>query len=137
MYVAMTRARQRLYLSLAQSRMLHGQTRYSIRSRFLTEVPEAHTKWLTPRETMMSGWMDQSRTDSAAKASAPVGTANGLAVGGVRFRVGQGVRHPRFGDGTVLALSGMGLDAQAQIHFLDVGTKTLALGIAKLDIIEG
>ena len=137
MYVAMTRARQRLYLSLAQSRMLHGQTRYSIRSRFLTEVPEAHTKWLTPRETMMSGWMDQSRTGSTAKASAPVGTANGLAVGGVRFRVGQGVRHPRFGDGTVLALSGMGLDAQAQIHFLDVGTKTLALGIAKLDIIEG
>lgn len=136
MYVAMTRARQRLYLSLAQSRMLHGQTRYSIRSRFLEEVPEEHTKWLSARTTS-SGWLDQTFAGSAVKSQPPVGSSNGLAVGGVRFRVGQGVRHPRFGDGTILALSGLGLDAQAQIHFLDVGTKTLALGIAKLDIIEG
>src|SRR5690606_38452876 len=49
MYVAITRARQRLYLSLAQSRMLHGQTRYAMRSRFLDEIPEQHLKWLTPR----------------------------------------------------------------------------------------
>jgi DNA helicase-2/ATP-dependent DNA helicase PcrA len=41
MYVALTRARRRLYLSLAQSRMLHGQTRYNIPSRFLEEIPEA------------------------------------------------------------------------------------------------
>ena len=40
MYVAVTRARQRLYLSFAQSRMLHGQTRYNLRSRFLEEIPE-------------------------------------------------------------------------------------------------
>ena len=39
MYVAVTRARQRLYLSFAQSRMLHGQTRYNLRSRFLEEIP--------------------------------------------------------------------------------------------------
>jgi DNA helicase-2/ATP-dependent DNA helicase PcrA len=49
MYVAITRARQRLYLSFAQTRMLHGQTRYSMRSRFLEELPEAALKWLTPR----------------------------------------------------------------------------------------
>lgn len=49
MYVAITRARQRLYLSFAQARMLHGQTRYSMRSRFLDELPEAALKWLTPR----------------------------------------------------------------------------------------
>lgn len=49
MYVAITRARQRLYLSFAQMRMLHGQTRYSMRSRFLDELPEAPLKWLTPR----------------------------------------------------------------------------------------
>nr|HQU88813.1 exodeoxyribonuclease V subunit gamma [Denitromonas sp.] len=49
MYVAVTRARQRLYVSLAQSRMLHGQTRYKMRSRFLEEIPEPLTKWLTPR----------------------------------------------------------------------------------------
>ena len=49
MYVAITRARQRLYLSLAQTRMLHGQTRYNMRSRFLDELPEANVRWLTPR----------------------------------------------------------------------------------------
>src|SRR5690606_6657425 len=49
MYVAITRARQRLYLTLAQSRMLHGQTRYALRSRFLDEIPDAHLKWLTPK----------------------------------------------------------------------------------------
>lgn len=136
MYVAMTRARQRLYVSLAQSRMLHGQTRYSIRSRFLEEIPEDHTKWLSARTTN-SGWLDQSFAGSAVKSQPSVGSSNGLAVGSVKYRVGQGVRHPRFGEGTILALSGVGLDAQAQIHFLDVGTKTLALGIAKLDIIQG
>ncbi len=51
MYVAITRARQKLYISLAQTRMLHGQTRYNMRSRFLEELPEAHVRWLTPRVT--------------------------------------------------------------------------------------
>ncbi len=49
MYVAITRARQRLYLSHSQTRMLHGQTRYNARSRFLDELPEACLRWLTPR----------------------------------------------------------------------------------------
>ena len=58
----------------------------------------------------------------------------GVTVGSQHFRVGQGVRHGRFGEGTIFALSGSGLDAQAQIQFRDVGAKTLALGIAKLEI---
>ncbi|MDF3036539.1 MAG: helicase, partial [Paucimonas sp.] len=49
MYVAITRAKKRLYISFSQSRMLHGQTRYGIRSRFLEELPEASLKWLSPR----------------------------------------------------------------------------------------
>ncbi|MDT9000515.1 3'-5' exonuclease [Paucibacter sp. APW11] len=49
MYVAITRARQRLYLSFSQTRMLHGQTRYNVKSRFLEELPESALKWLTPR----------------------------------------------------------------------------------------
>ena len=59
MYVAITRARERLYLSLAQTRMLHGQTRYNIRSRFLDELPEGALKWLTPRvQTGTSGYQE-------------------------------------------------------------------------------
>ena len=49
MYVAITRARKRLYLSLSQTRMLHGQTRYNIKSRFLDELPEDALKWITPK----------------------------------------------------------------------------------------
>lgn len=49
MYVAITRARKRLYLSFCQTRMLHGQTRYNLRSRFLDELPEKALKWITPK----------------------------------------------------------------------------------------
>jgi DNA helicase-2/ATP-dependent DNA helicase PcrA len=58
-------------------------------------------------------------------------------VGDKQYRVGQGVHHARFGDGTIIGLSGAGQDAQAEIQFRDVGAKTLALGIAKLDIVQG
>src|SRR5258705_8420186 len=48
MYVAITRAKRRLYVTLAQSRMLHGQTRYNIPSRFLAELPADLVPWLAP-----------------------------------------------------------------------------------------
>jgi DNA helicase-2/ATP-dependent DNA helicase PcrA len=50
MYVAITRARKRLYLSHSQTRMLHGQTRYNMRSRFFDELPEEALKWITPTQ---------------------------------------------------------------------------------------
>ena len=50
MYVAITRARKRLYLSHSQTRMLHGQTRYNLKSRFLEELPEDCLKWITPKQ---------------------------------------------------------------------------------------
>lgn len=151
MYVAVTRARERLYLTLAQSRMLHGQTRYAMRSRFLEEIPDSHLKWLTPRAgtAAASGWNGNAgsawagrgdafgrRQTGAATPRAPrAGSTSGVTVGEVQYRVGQGVSHARFGEGTIIGLSGNGQDAQAQIQFRDVGTKTLALGIAKLDIL--
>lgn len=148
MYVAITRARERLYFSLAQSRMLHGQTRYAMRSRFLSEVPEEHLKWLTPKQGLSdseprwkssgSGFDPYARQGSVKPAPATNQSASyGVTVGSQHFRVGQGVRHGRFGEGTIFGLSGSGLDAQAQIQFRDVGAKTLALGIAKLEIIQG
>jgi DNA helicase-2/ATP-dependent DNA helicase PcrA len=61
MYVAITRARERLHLSFAQTRMLHGQTRYNLRSRFIDELPDQALKWLTPRvraggDRFREGW---------------------------------------------------------------------------------
>ena len=148
MYVAITRARERLYLTLAQSRMLHGQTRYALRSRFLEEIPEEHLKWLTPREAShagaagMAAWGGAFRrgrgfsaTSSGIAPTAPRSVTTGVTVGQQQFRIGTGVRHARFGEGTVLSLSGSGNDAQAQIQFREAGTKTLALGVARLEII--
>lgn len=149
MYVAITRARERLYLTLAQSRMLHGQTRYALRSRFLDEIPEEHLKWLSPREaaplaaTGMGAWGGAFRRGrgfaagaSSLTPSVPRTATSGVTVGSQQFRIGTGVRHARFGEGTILSLSGSGTDAQAQIQFRDVGLKTLALGVARLEIIS-
>ncbi|MCB5362162.1 UvrD-helicase domain-containing protein [Pusillimonas sp. CC-YST705] len=143
MYVAITRARKRLYLTLAQSRMLHGQTRYAMRSRFLDEIPEQHVKWLTPkmgarlRDFAASPDAFGRPSTGAAAPRVARSATSGVVVGDKHFRIGQGVRHAKFGEGTIIGLSGSGQDAQAQIQFRDVGAKTLALGIAKLDLIAG
>ncbi|RKP56520.1 DNA helicase II [Pararobbsia silviterrae] len=63
MYVAITRAKERLYISFTQSRMLHGQTRYNVRSRFLEELPETSLKWLTPKADAGARW--GGRSDNA------------------------------------------------------------------------
>lgn len=148
MYVALTRGRKRVYITLAQSRMLHGKTRYATRSQFLDELPDENLKWLTPRQAapvVASSWTGGFGRGGASWDKAkqnyggvpPAMAASGVIVGDQHFRIGQGVNHAKFGEGTVLTLSGSGNEAQAQIHFRDAGTKTLALGIAKLDIITG
>ena len=78
MYVAITRARKRLYLSFSQTRMLHGQTRYNVKSRFLDELPEAALRWITPRnQGFGSGFAREysaglgARLGPAARSSAP------------------------------------------------------------------
>jgi DNA helicase-2/ATP-dependent DNA helicase PcrA len=129
MYVAITRARRRLYLSFAQSRMLHGQTRYGIRSRFIGELPEGCLKWLTPRlresaGLRFGGWHDGGMQPAVAVAPARQ-EKNG-------YRIGQTVRHARFGEGVIIRLEGSGTDARAKINFGPHGIKELLLAVAKL-----
>ncbi|WP_334004141.1 UvrD-helicase domain-containing protein [Burkholderia cepacia] len=155
MYVAITRAKERLYLSFAQSRMLHGQTRYNVRSRFFDELPEHVLKWLTPKVEAGSRW--GGRSDNAgygrdwfarpgggsreqivdAAVSAPLPAfANKQRAADTGFRVGQQVFHTKFGEGTVTALEGNGTDAKAQVKFKRHGEKWLALSVAKLQAVE-
>ncbi len=135
MYVAVTRARQRLYVSLAQSRMLHGQTRYNMRSRFLEEIPEPLTKWLTPRAGSGQAPTRASHfAPSPARAPrrpATAAHAPGRDLGGLR--IGQSVQHARFGVGTIVAAEGSGSDARVQINFGAQGMKWLLMSVAKLD----
>ncbi len=136
MYVAVTRARQRLYLSFAQTRMLHGQTRYNLQSRFLDEVPAELVKWLTPR----AGKGGFAAQDSASRAyGAPSGGSSfgaprrSESFGGSGFRIGQSVMHAKFGLGVIINAEGSGSDARVQVNFGNAGMKWLALSVAKLE----
>jgi DNA helicase-2/ATP-dependent DNA helicase PcrA len=129
MYVAITRARKYLFLSFAQTRLLHGQTRYGIRSRFLEELPPESVRWLTPRRTRSSqalpSW-NSPLTPVTVPAASRAADHHGL-------QVGQAVRHARFGEGVVIKLQGAGADARAQIRFGAAGIKELLLSVAKLE----
>jgi DNA helicase-2/ATP-dependent DNA helicase PcrA len=116
MYVALTRARRRLYLSHAQTRMLHGQTRYNIASRFLREIPEHLVL-----------------ADSARRAyAAHTVNAYGIPAAASPWRVGQDVVHPKFGPGVIVSVQGRGSDARVMVNFRRDGMKELALEYAKL-----
>jgi len=124
MYVAITRARTRLYLSFAQTRLLHGQTRYNVASRFLDELPEEVVKRLTPRP-------GHARFDDVAWAPQPAKSARAKTPDH-GFRIGQSVLHPKFGQGVIVNAEGSGSDARLQINFGKQGMKWLALEYAKL-----
>ena len=148
MYVAITRARKRLYLSHSQTRMLHGQTRYNLKSRFFEELPEAALKWVTPRQ---SGFGAGAATHSGSSASGHAKTGGLFGTDYSRFAspslpkrktdpghglsAGMKVFHNKFGEGTVQALEGVGEDARAQISFPRHGVKWLALSVAKLTVL--
>ena len=163
MYVAITRARKRLYLSHSQTRMLHGQTRYNLKSRFFDELPEAALKWITPKNQgfssglgRTSSWQDTTdsgagnpRRDWASSVfSSKKGTLEsfhnpslGHDVPPQReapshgIKVGMNVFHAKFGEGRVQLLEGSGPDARAQINFTRHGVKWLALSVAKLTVV--
>jgi DNA helicase II / ATP-dependent DNA helicase PcrA len=161
MYVAITRARKRLYLSHSQTRMLHGQTRYNLKSRFLDELPEACLKWITPKNAGFSnlgspggsgsgasggGWPQtpsfnrharpawgQSSLSTETYKSPPVPVQKAAPEHGIT--AGKQVFHTKFGEGKVLAIEGVGADARAQVNFPRHGVKWLALSVAKLTVV--
>jgi DNA helicase-2/ATP-dependent DNA helicase PcrA len=128
MYVALTRARQRLYLSVAQSRMLHGQTRYNLVSRFLSEVPEGLLKRLNARRPVTYG-----AGISASTWSTPNSPRRPYSMEPASpWKVGQNVLHSKFGPGVIVNAEGRGSDARVQVNFRQVGLKWLSLDYAKL-----
>ena len=149
MYVAITRARKRLYLSHSQTRMLHGQTRYNVRSRFLDELPENCLKWITPKTggfaSGLGGWASTPASvrpawgnsglgvSAQTYASPPVPVQKAEPAHGIR--AGLQVFHAKFGEGKVMSVEGSGADARAQVNFPRHGIKWLALSVAKLTVV--
>ena len=133
MYVAITRARKRLFMTFSQTRMLHGQTRYNLRSRFLSELPEESLKWLSPKVQERS-WF---ALPKSAWDEAPESGNNRIAQNFSRpdsgWRIGQNVAHAKFGEGVIVNIEGGGGATRAHINFGKFGMKLLDLSIAKLD----
>ena len=124
-YVGMTRARQQLVLSYAESRRMHGSDFYPRPSRFLKEIPSQLVQ-----EVRLGGkvsrpvYARQERTRN----SAPM--LDDTPQGG--FKLGQRVEHPKFGEGVVLMYEGQGSHARIQVNFQGAGSKWLVLAYAKL-----
>jgi DNA helicase-2/ATP-dependent DNA helicase PcrA len=128
MYVALTRARRRLYLTLAQSRMLHGQTRYGIASRFFREIPET----LMLHVGRGAGIRDAGPGRKTQAGEALPATHHASPLTDSPWRIGQSVSHPTFGAGVIVNAEGRGPDARVQVNFGRSGLKWLMLEYAKL-----
>jgi DNA helicase-2/ATP-dependent DNA helicase PcrA len=142
MYVAITRARKRLYMSFTQQRMLHGQTRFNMKSRFFDELPEDSLKWLSPR--VQTNWFSNRKSNTAWDDAdfRNAGSDNQIARQltqkssddrGTGWRIGETVTHARFGEGVIVNIEGGQGSARAQINFGAAGVKVLDLSVAKLE----
>ena len=131
MYVAITRAKKRLYMSFSQTRMLHGQTRYNVRSRFFDELPDESLKWLSPK-VQQHAWFGHTKSvwDDTPEQGANTITKH---FGNLGWRIGENVSHQKFGEGVIINIEGSGSNARAHINFGRHGMKLLDLSIAKLE----
>ena len=113
-YVGMTRAKQRLHLSHAETRRLHGQDYFPLPSRFLGEIPQEliHEVRITGRVTRPADKISSERESG--------------------LDLGQRVMHPKFGEGVVLKYEGQGAHARVQVNFNRAGSKWLVLAYAGL-----
>jgi DNA helicase-2/ATP-dependent DNA helicase PcrA len=154
-YVGITRARQRLYLTNAWSRMLYGTTQYNPPSRFLDEIPTAlqhHASGSRDNRHKRrsgsggssyggsgggggGGWISRNRDEIVERAMRPAGNAlpSGHGAEALGLRVGDDVRHEKWGEGVILQLEGSGDKAQAFVRFPSAGEKWLLLSWAPLE----
>ncbi len=119
-YVGITRAMQQLFLTHAESRRLYGKDNYPSPSRFLREIPEELIQEIRMRANL-------TRPMLASASKSP------LSGPGSAYRLGQSVRHEKFGEGVVLQTEGEGEQERVQINFRNAGIKWLMLAYARLD----
>jgi DNA helicase-2/ATP-dependent DNA helicase PcrA len=152
-YVGITRARERLYLTHAWSRMLHGSTQYNPPSRFLDEIPaalvseaEGSRSSRSGRSSSSYGWSGRSLGGGAASSAAISARRDEIVDRAMRpappqpsgadrlgLRVGDDVRHAKWGEGVIIELRGEGDKTEARVNFPGVGEKVLLLSWAPLE----
>ncbi|MDE1893074.1 MAG: UvrD-helicase domain-containing protein [Pseudomonadota bacterium] len=123
-YVGITRAREKLVVTHAESRRMHGTEMLARPSRFLGEVPAELVDEVRPRvqvsRPMYAG--GQRGTASLAEEALPV-------------KLGQRVSHPSFGEGVVLSAEGSGAHTRLQVNFEGAGSKWLVAAYANLTVL--
>lgn len=159
-YVGITRAMQKLHLTSAWSRMMHGQTQYNPPSRFLDEIPSelineiGGTRMLRSRRdrsgggrtygggggseiptgrTFGGGGRDSHSDDVVESALAAANTPTPSGAESIGLKVGDDVRHSQWGEGVIVEIDGVGDKAEASVHFPSVGPKRLLLSWAPLE----
>jgi len=126
-YVGITRAREHLMLSYAESRRHYGNENYNPPSRFINEIPQELMIEVRPRSRFMQ---KTSRPEPMPRVKRTLDeNADGI-------RVGQRVMHKKFGEGVVLDQEGNGASARVQVKFEGCGSKWLVLSYANLNIIR-
>jgi DNA helicase-2/ATP-dependent DNA helicase PcrA len=140
-YVGLTRAMQRLYLTHAESRRIFGHTSYRDPSRFLAELPPEALEEIRPRISVSRPLYapaaipivrhgpaaETPMTRRRSRAAAPIAGED------VPMRLGARVRHPKFGEGTILRFEGSGESRQVHVNFEQVGQKWLMYELARLE----
>ncbi|MEH6454398.1 MAG: 3'-5' exonuclease, partial [Psychromonas sp.] len=124
-YVGMTRAMQKLTICHAESRRLYGQEKFHSPSRFIAELPEENIEYIRLKT--------QVRRMQKPAVQQPKFTTESQDVLG--FTLGQQVKHPKFGEGTITAQEGSGENSRLQIHFMGVGSKWLMTAYARLEVV--
>jgi DNA helicase-2/ATP-dependent DNA helicase PcrA len=117
---------------------VRGISERAIASRFLDELPREHVQFSDQSGWQEAGWDIPGgvRGERAGAAASPSRGVSGGRSSVQGFRVGMRVRHPQFGLGEIIGLTGGG-DARAQVRFRDVGVKTLVLQYARLEKVGG
>ncbi|MCQ2454690.1 MAG: UvrD-helicase domain-containing protein [Clostridia bacterium] len=136
-YVAITRAKKRLYLSNASTRMIYGSTTRNMPSRFLGEIPSEFCKE-TARVNSFYSKTDYSgnityKDKSKSGFGEPSYTA--VSVDKTKYAAGQSVEHKTFGRGMIIKVTPMSNDTLLEIAFEDVGTKKIMANFAKLKML--
>ena len=119
-YVGMTRAMEKLVVSYAEIRRQYGKEEYHKPSRFLSELP--------------AELLDEVRVKARFQAPSVSKHTMPAVANETGFRLGQSVKHPKFGQGVILAVEGGGAHTRVQVKFLDHGSKWLVLAYANLTI---
>ena len=125
-YVGITRAKQTLYVTYAEQRRLHGMDSFSQPSRFISEIPDEYVEEIRPR-VQVSRPVRAARSGGASSLRKSPDAEMGV-------RLGQRVRHGKFGDGVILNYEGQGAHARVEVNFETAGTKWLVLSYANLDL---